>query len=332
MKLTSLAILAALIMCPFLFIMSQQTRLVREDLKLRDYYDTVVDNAIMDAAQTMTQYSQGLSYSASTDLELSRTMAVQTFFDSLYVAFNAQSDVQKARVEACVPVLLFLQHDGYTLYALHAFKNADGQTQISHGWFPQAHYVGETLLDRYVMRYTLGDTVYAYDRIDQKLYEGTYQELASFIPFFNDARMFENLRLAAVRSSIENSMENYMAQYDQWAFQRSLSISFHFPAIDEADWRRALTDEGMLAFAQGFPVLMGRRYEHYALGGARIIRKEPLMGYSYQSRLWYCRTDCEYFDSVISTDPTFLSDTLIYFTDAYEAAQNGYYPCTHCRP
>lgn len=332
MKVTSLTVIAVLIMCPFLFILSQQTRMVKEDAKLRHFYDEVVDNAIMDAAHILTQYGEGLSYSSETQLELARVMAVDTFFDSLCMAFNAGSESEKARVKACVPVILFLQNEGFSLYALHSFRNADGQTQVSHVWFPQEHYVGETLYDRYVMRYTLSDMVYVFDCMEQKLYEGTYQEMSGIIPLFNNPRQYEDLKLAAVRKSIEKSLETFMEQYNQWAFQRSLSITFHFPSIDEADWKRALTDEGMLVFAQGFPILMGDRYEHYALGGARIIRKEPLVGYVYQGQRYYCRTDCSFFDTVIGGDAAFSSDSLIYFTNAYEAAGSGYYPCTHCRP
>lgn len=332
MKLTSLTVVAVLILSPFLFIMAQQTRLVKEDAKLRSYYDGAVDNAIMDAAHILTQYGEGLSYNSDTGLEEARVMAVETFFDTLCLAFNAGSELQKARVEACVPVIIFLQNEGYSLYALHPFKNPQGITQIAHSWFPQEYYVGDTLLNRYVMRYTFEDTVYAFDTVDQKLYQGTYQELSAMIPLLSDKRQFENLRLAAVRKSIEKALESYMEQYNEWAYQRSLSVSFRFPGIDEADWKRALTDEGMLVFAQGFPVLMGKSYEHYALGGARIIRKAPLMGYSYQGQLYYCRTDCAYFDARIRTDPVFLTDSLIHFTSAYEAAGGGYYPCTRCRP
>ena len=58
----------------------------------------------------------------------------------------------------------------------------------------------------------------------------------------------------------------------------NFALELQFPVIDDEDWVRALNDVGLLVFAQGFPVLYGQKYEHYALGGARVIRKAPIVG------------------------------------------------------
>ena len=60
-----------------------------------------------------------------------------------------------------------------------------------------------------------------------------------------------------------------------------------------------------------------KNYRHYALGGARVIRKAPITGYAYQGILYYCRNNCEHFQTNISLDAAFNADSIIYFSDAY---------------
>lgn len=333
MKLTSLSIIFIIIISPFLFITAQQSEGAREDVKLRNYYDTVIDNAVQDAALLLTQNSESISYNKDADISSAKTLAATAFFDSLSHAFNAQGNPSSmARVEACVPILLFLESEGYSIYALNDYKNQKGQAEIRHCWFPMKHYIGETLLNRYSVRYTLENKVYLFDQDDQTLYEGDYEDFKDKIDFFNNPQQFEDLRLTAIKESIEEEFKAYLGEYNKWAQGRSLSVQLNFPRIEDADWKRALADEGILVFAQGFPVIQGKSYQHYALGGARIIRKAPLLGYNYQGQPYYGRTECDYYLTKVLSDPTFNPDHVLYFSDAYEAARNGYYPCQYCRP
>ncbi len=333
MKLTSLSVVFILIISPFLFITAQQSEMVQEDGKLRCFYDSVIDNAVWDAAFVLSQNVESLSYSKSMDISKARDLAVIAFFDSLHYAFNAKGNsLRMARIEACVPVLLLLENEGFSLYALKAYKAQNGQTEIHHIWFPVKHYVGESRLNGFTVRYTLEDKVFIFDHLNQTFLEGDYKEFMDRIPLYNDRQGFEDLRLAAVKNSVEHELEAYLDQYNQWAFGRSLSVKFDFPRIDDSGWKRALTDEGLIVFAQGFPVLKSKSYQHYALGGARILRKPSLIGYTYHNLLLYCRNDCQYYQTNIMNDPAFNASGTIYFSNAYEASKKGHYPCPYCRP
>lgn len=324
MKLTSLAVVFVIIISPFLFISAQTSKAAIEDQRLRTYYDNIIDNAIQDAAFILSQNG----YEGFSD---ARQIAADTFFDSLYYSFNAHTNpASKARVDACVPVFVFLEEEGFYLYALNPYKNIYGQTEVKHTWFPIKHYIGETLSGRFSIRYTLDNDVYVYDQIDKIISQGDYQDYKDRISFFNDANTFENLRIAAVRNSIQKEIMSYMDQYNQWTSGKSLYVSLKFPSIDDSDWKRALTDEGILVFAQGFPVISGKSYKHYALGGARVIRKAPIEGYSWQGYLYYCRTDCDFYLNTVLTNSYFNKDSIIYFSDSLEAAENGYFPCSYC--
>jgi len=333
MKLTSFAVIFVIIISPFIFTSAQEAEAAIQDQKLRYYYDNIIDNAAVDAAFILSNEGSGLTYTGNVKITDARQLAAQAFFDSVYYSFNAKGNPSlTARVDACIPVLVFLESEGFTLYALDEYKNINGQNEIKHIWFPMQHYIGEVLSDRFIIRYTLEDKVYVFDISEHTLREGDYSEFKEEIPYFKDKQTFENLRLAAVKNSVEEKIMAYMDYYNQWTLGRSLSVKLEFPSIDDADWKRALTDEGIIVFAQGFPVLSGKSYKHYALGGARIIRKAPLTGYTYQGVLYYCKTDCEFLQNTVASDPGFNQDSMIYFSNAYEAAAEGYFPCPHCRP
>lgn len=333
MKLTSISIIFIIIISPFLFISAQQSEIAREDVKLRNYYDSVVDNAVQDAALMLANNGGDVSYRNVADISYSRILSVQAFFDSLYHSFKAAGNSSAiSRVNSCVPVLIYFARDSYSLYALNSYKGAGGQTEIKHCWYPEQHYVGDNLAGRYSVRYTLDDKVFLYNVDDGNYYEGSYYNFSDVIPAFGDRKTFDDLRLTAVKLSVENDIMAYLDDYNKWSFGRSGSIVFNFPRINNSDWKRALTDEGLLVFAQGFPVLTGGRYEHYALGGARVIRKAPLVGYSYKGILYYCRTDCTFYLDTVKKDDLYKENTDVSFSDSTEAAKKGYYPCRHCRP
>ncbi|NLB77665.1 MAG: hypothetical protein GX796_02125 [Clostridiaceae bacterium] len=333
MRLTSIAVIFVIIISPFIFISGQETKAAIQDQRLRYYYDNFIDNAIGDAAFILSNKGSGFTYSCNMDISDTKELAAKAFFDSLYYAFNAKGNQSlMARVDACIPVLAFLENEGFSLYALDEYKNINGQSEISHVWFPFRHFIGEPISGRYNIRYTLEDKVYIFDYTEQSLEEGEYSDFKDVIPYFQEKQAFEDLRISAVKNSVQEGIMAYMNYHNQWTMGRSLSVKLEFPSIDEADWKRALIDEGIIVFAQGFPIISGKSYKHYALGGARVIRKAPITGYTYQDILYYCKTNCEHLQSNVLIDPGFDQDSVIYYSDAYEAASSGYYPCPFCLP
>lgn len=331
MKLTSLAIIFVIIICPFLFISSQRSEAAIQDQRLRYYYDNAIDNAVQDAAFTLSKSVVNAGYNGNVDIEEGKKTAAIIFFDSIYYAFNAKGNpASTARINACIPVLIFLENQGFSMYALSPCINEDNQSELKHCWYPVQHYVSESLEGRYIIRYTLENKVYIYDSVDNTEHEGDYWEFSDKISYFSDAQAFETLRISAVKNSVQLKLKDYMNVYNQWATGRNLTVELSFPSIKDSDWIRALADEGLIAFAQGFPTLVGKKYEHYALGGGRVIRKPPLIGYSYNGVLYYCSEDCHYYHNTVIPDPSFDPDCIIYFSDTCSAAKEGYFPCPHC--
>ncbi|NMA67139.1 MAG: hypothetical protein GX957_13060 [Clostridiaceae bacterium] len=329
MKLTSLAVFFIIIVLPFLFISGNQLDIVKEDAILRSYYDSVIDNAIQDAAFIISQGINKITYDSKGDIQAVKDLAVQTFFDSLYYAFNVYGNpASMARVQFCVPALVFIEEDGFSLYAINSYLNAEYYTVMEHCWFPKKHYIGEILQDRYSVRYTLNDNVYVFDKVNSLLTKGEYIDFKEDISLFANKEDFVVLRNNAIRQSVEKEFALYIEKYNSWRHKSSFALELQFPAMDEEDWLRALNDVGLLVFAQGFPVLYGEKYEHYALGGARVIRKTPIVGYVYKGQPYYCKVSCEFYQDIINMN----DENIIYYSNAFEAAQNGYYSCPSCRP
>lgn len=333
MKLSSLAIIFIIIISPFIFISSQESEAIMQDQRLRYYYDNSIDNAIQDAALILSKNITELGYSNTMKISKAKELASQAFFSSIYHAFNAHGNpASMARVEACIPIMIFLENEGFSLYALCPFINDKGERDIKHCWFPMQHYIGEPIQERYFVRYTLGSKVYLYDNVEQIIYQGDYWEYGNMVSLFNDPETFKECHISAVKNSVRYKLKDYMNQHNQWTNNRSLAVQLDFPSIDDSDWLRALTDESILVFAQGLPVLKEKKYQHYALGGARVIRKKPIIGYMYHGILYYCHTDCNYFQNTVMIDQDFSEDNIIYFSDTFEAAKSGYFACNHCNP
>lgn len=332
MRLTSLAILFIIIIGPFLTISSIESRILQKDQELRAYYDQVVDNAVQDAVMVLTQQRRQMSDESGLTLQNTREIAAAHFFDSLYYSFGVYGDKSgMMRVKSCVPIIVFLERDGYVVYALNEYQGPEGYTIMDYCWYPEKAYSSVDASGRYYIRYTLEDAVIIYDVSSDQEMEGLFSDFASIIPQFQTREEFESARLIAVSQAIEKDLAGYIARFNAFSARIGVTYTFRFPRIEDADWIRALTDEGMLAFAQGFPVMTGAPYENNAFGGARILKKPELVGYEYEEKRIYCRDTCEHYLNR-SSQPDFRQESLVRFTDAREAASHGYYPCEFCRP
>ena len=307
--------------------------MLNEDHKLRAYYDQIIDNAVQDAAYVLSRYSHETPEDSDSNLTSQniRGIAADTLMDSIYYSFNVYGDsVGMEGVKSHIPILLFLEDDGYVVYALNEYQGPEGYRIINYCWYPKRPYSGG-VIDHYIIRYTLSDTVMVYDQTTDLETEGLFSDFSGIIPAFGSRPEFEQRRLTAVSQAIEKDLEYYIGRFNDFSMKMGVTYRFRFPRIEDADWLRALADEGILVFAQGFPVLNGSAYECNAFGGARILKKPTIAGYADQGRMTYCRDTCVHFLDVCQ-DPGFDVESVTCFTDAREAAKNGYYPCDICRP
>lgn len=332
MRLTSFAILFVIIIAPFLCISGIQSRVLQKDVELRAYYDQVLDNAVQDAVFMLAHQRRQVSGEGGLTIQNTREIAVSHFFDTLFFSFGVYGDeTGMMRVKGCVPVIVFLEYDGYIVYALNQYQGSEGYSIMNYCWYPKKPYYGAAESGRYLVAYTLDDTVVIYNTYDGQEMEGQFSDFSALIPQFQTKEGFETARLAAVSQSIEKDLDSHIARFNSFSSRMGVTHTFRFPRIVDADWIRALTDEGMLVFAQGFPVMTGIPYESSAFGGARILGKSQLVGYEHEGKLIYCKKSCDHFLHINSL-PDFDQESIVSFTDARDAASQGYYPCDFCRP
>jgi len=332
MRLTSLAILFIMIIGPFLTISGIQSRILHKDRELRDYYDQVVDNAVQDAVSVLAQQRRQMSGESGLTFQNTREIAVTHFLDSLFYSFGVYgNEAGMMRVKGCVPVIVFLERDGFVAYALNEYQGPDGHIVMDYCWYPKKPYSGVSADSRYYVRYTLEDAVIVCDASSGEEMEGLFTDFSTMFPQFQTRVGFEAARLAAVSQAVEKDLACHIARFNGFSARMGVTYTFRFPRIEDADWIRALTDEGMLVFAQGFPVITGVPYENNAFGGARILRRPELVGYEHDGKPVYCRDSCRQYIE-LSSRPDFNQESLIRFTDARDAASQGYYPCPICRP
>ncbi|HOK43551.1 MAG TPA: hypothetical protein PLD49_07795 [Thermoclostridium caenicola] len=332
MRLTSLAIVFIMIIGPYLTISGIQSRMLHKDRELRAYYDQLVDNAVQDAVTVLAQQRRRMSDESGLTLQNTREIAVTHLFDALYYAFGVYGNgAGMMRVKGCMPVIVFLERDGFVVYALNEYEGPDGYTIMDYCWYPKKPYSGVSADGRYYVRYTLEDAVIVCDASSGEEMEGLFTDFTAMFPQFQTREGFEAVRLAAVSQAIEKDLASHIARFNGFSARMGVTYKFRFPRIEDADWLRALTDEGMLVFAQGFPVITGAPYENNAFGGARILHRPELVGYAHGGKLVYCRDTCRQYIE-LSSRPDFNQESLIRFTDARDAASQGYYPCPICRP
>lgn len=332
MRLISLAIMFVIIISPFLCISGIQSRIIQKDREIRAFYDQVVDNAVQDAVYVLSRLRNQVSGDAGFSLQNMREIAAAHFFDSLFFSFGVYGDeAGMMRVKGCIPVIVFLERDGYVACSLDQYRGAEGYEVIDYCWYPKKPYSDMDETGRYLITYTLGDDVAIYDILENHEMEGLFSEFSDIIPSFQTREMFETARLSAISRSVEKDLADQIARFNSISSRMGVTHLFRFPRIEGADWIRALTDEGILVFAQGFPVLTGSYYESTAFGGARILEKTGIVGYEREGKLIYCRETCEFYLD-IKESPDFNEETLVHFADAREAASNGYYPCSYCKP
>jgi len=332
MRLTSLVIVFIMIIGPYLTISGIQSRMLHKDRELRAYYDQLVDNAVQDAVTVLAQQRRRMSDESGLTLQNTREIAVTHLFDALYYAFGVYGNgAGMMRVKGCMPVIVFLERDGFVVYALNEYEGPDGYTIMDYCWYPKKPYSGVSADGRYYVRYTLEDAVIVCDASSGEEMEGLFTDFTAMFPQFQTREGFEAVRLAAVSQAIEKDLASHIARFNGFSARMGVTYKFRFPRIEDADWLRALTDEGMLVFAQGFPVITGAPYENNAFGGARILHRPELVGYAHGGKLVYCRDTCRQYIE-LSSRPDFNQESLIRFTDARDAASQGYYPCPICRP
>jgi hypothetical protein len=308
-------------MLPFFIINNINVEHNRKNVILELRYNRAIDTATQDAAKALiTNATQGeeSQYESLKRVRINKEEAVQTFFNTMYVNFGVFHDpVGQGVIQSYVPVIVIVGYDGYYIYHMDEYVNASGQRELKHVWSPKKPYAHA---DQYgnTFAFTLDDYVIVNRNSDQRWFEGFRGEISSAaaIPLLNDASTFDQVRRATIVNAIQQDLEYYINNYNNYAKRNGVAYTF---TISQEQWNNTINDVGVLSFVQGIP--MGEKYyNNYALGGSRVVKKPVYNGIIANGRKYYYSTN--------SCTSSYTTQEV--FTTEKDAANSGYIPldCT----
>ena len=368
MKPLSIVLLCLFVMAPFLLMMEVRCDSLTAVQSLRTHYDSVLDNAISDAAQQLANHSTAVGYEDDGGMDFDADLAVEMFFSSLCSGLGAQSQYAQDRLRESVPVVVVALRDQAMLYLVRKMENQIIGSQYRHVCVQVVPYTQMAADTKPLVLFSMGPEVRVLNRITGTTYMGDWHQFdeeglfyenngpADFATrkpdLFETEAVFSASRMRAVRDAITLQLETGIAVATRpdatgtdatgtddtgtdatgtGATGTHATGVLNLPVIKDASFRNAVTGVGLFAFVKGLPVGTRQEYQTLAFGGGRVVHREPVTGWEHSGQPRYCSPDCqELLEALV--EAAFPADTLRYFSNSQEAAQEGYMPCSHCRP
>lgn len=319
MKITDLSVIFILILLAFALVTGMKIENQHENHKRKVQYNLALQAAVQDAGKSLllnesqTYESQ---YESLKRVKTNKEAALQAFFQTLFINFKAQHDpITQDLIKAYLPAILVIDYDGFYVYAVDSYYNAEGELIMEHLWTEKKPYTYSDDLGNSLI-FTLDDYVITYDVEQNEWKEGFLQDLRSEvnIPLLNDADLFENVRRITIVQAIQDELEYQINHHNTYARRFGITYTFTLPLISSEDWNNTINDVGFIAFIQGMP-LGPEHYNNYSLGGSRLIKTHNYYATRVDGIPYYYRSDCAYNYSILET-----------FYTAKAAANAGYYP------
>ncbi|KEO82776.1 hypothetical protein [Tumebacillus flagellatus] len=348
MKITNFAIIAVLLMLPFFVFNGWHVTAQKASLNLETRYNAAVTSAVQDGAKALTfnekqEFEAG--YGSLKKYRANKEAAVDAFLHSLFLSFDAQDEAAQGTLLSYIPAVMVVDFDGYYLYEPQQYQNAEGDPEYRHVFTEKRPWVFTDSSNNSI-GFTLDDTVQVFDRLHNRWEEGSLDDVekkvnASYYqnPLYGfaskelhtwatDHAAFDAFRRETIVGALQQDLENEINRYNAYAKSQGIAYTFTFPTIDQEQWNNTVDDIGLLAFIQGIP--MGDKYyNNYALGGARIVKKDAIVGVVGKSpgpkagRMYYLRESCL---PQFHMEPNYERKET--FTDEKDAASKGYMPWT----
>lgn len=317
MKITDYALLFIMICLPFLIMNEIQLDRLAYTLYRNIELDRVIDTAVEDGVSLLLDIDeQGIT--------INKEKAVDTFLQTLFLNFGLLNDsLSKQMIMNYIPVIAIIDYDGLLLYSYTQYTNNSNEKRIESIWYPKTYYT--YLYQDRIYYFTLDDYVKIYDLSNQTLIEGRQKDLkVSFVDsIIGDDLRFDAVRRRTIVQTIEDTVGYHINEHNRYASSFGIEYEFMLPVIEKDDWENTIDDISILVFIQGVPIgNTGEVYNGYALGGARILKREKYFLQIGDNGIgYYHRSTC-----------TELSDLEFMLDDQKACALEGYYPCRICQP
>lgn len=302
-----------------------------------DNLNTVINNkheidrkltvAIDDAAKNLIQLD------ANNEIIVSKESAVNSFFTSLYTSFGILSDKEKqVQLSMYIPVIAVTEEDGYYIYYIDEYIEADGKKNTSRRWSEKLPYYYE--YNDCVYRFTLDEklTFYKNGIVDELNYKEMQLKYPSFFNgdnkhFILSEETFELVRKESIKNCIEETMSYYTSIHNRIASQYGITYNFVLPSIKDDQWLPYLNNISIFVVFQGYPY--GNEayevYNRFGAAGAKISKNQVYYIEQVDWYLVYHKSDCPE-----------LKDAMLYDNKVRysikECVSEGAYGCEKCLP
>jgi len=216
------------------------------------YYNTQTEANVATVKRQYRTYMQAACESAMNSIDLNKGMifeaeadrqkVVKTFFETLAGAFNREGEYADEILQY-VPVIALVDYDGF--YVWHR-RQINKKVSEFYSW--------SEAVDKYVIRYYLGEQVKITDTNTGIVYYGNGEEVYNLInnpvlSFLNDEKELEFRRSQMIIATVKNKIEYYI-NIDE---SNRLSVGYEivFAEVDNDDWGRLLRSPTIFAFLQG---------------------------------------------------------------------------------
>lgn len=282
--------------------------------------DQRLDNAVDDAVYRLVEVDQTQS------IALNKDESIKQFYNSLAANLGIlDHSKQRNLLNVYIPVILATDLDGFYLNYQMLHEDSAG-AYLLPTWTEKIPYAYED--SQAIYNFFIGDQkdyIRVYDKVNDKILEGTYTDLMetySFDVFDN----FEEIRRNTIIRILTEKMSYYTNIHNRIAKQFGITYTFSLPTIADQDWDRTIDDIGMLFIFQGYPYGTPRMgyYNNYVLGAARISKQRIyFIANDPDSKKYYHKSKCQK-----KTD----QDPIDGYFDKKQCAMEGAYACPICKP
>lgn len=319
MKQTSFMMVILMVLLPVMAITDLKYDHYFQAERIRHHYDQVLNRAIHDGAHALIKSDSLTQGQLDYKIKINPMTGIEQFYKSLGNNLNAESKDKQAELTLYVPCLIVIDFDGFYVYGAERFVGENGEQKTVHILRPKvlfAYPIGDQ-----VIIFHVNGNVVVYDSVSQIQLLYTWTEFEE-LPEYSHLPLKE-IRIKVIADTIEKALTEQVNQHNLFAHQNGISYTFFVPQIDEPELVNGFSDIGMIAFFQGMPIGGTDRLNLYSFGGSRVYEKSILSGYSIGGKWIVCRKTCtEYLEH----------EPIQVFRSSEEAAKEGYYPCTICKP
>lgn len=340
MNLTKFAILFVIICLPFYLVSELSVRRVQQVQTVKAQYETIISNAVDDAALALRLYSESsFDDDATSSIQVDADEVVNAFLASYHFGFNAKGETDRQIADSHILALIIVAYDGYYIYgtkpARENLLDPVSYQQILSDKHPFVYNEGDISV-----YFTLDDYIKvvrrSVDPVSGDLWpevEGLVSdpEVSAAFPTGLNTGNFEDTKNYVITSTIENALSKTVIDHNSYTKNHGMSYQFHLPVSDAGGYGRNLQDLSVLAFIQGKDIGFGETLEFNALSQGSVLVNKEIMGYEQLlpgggSEFYYCDWRCTHSHENIYTSG--LTNNMVkVFTTKEEAAMDGFYPC-----